>query len=174
MKPRPRSGSLRRVSASDILTRLLSRRRAPEEQAFTLFLPPASEAARLFRDGNPLRAADLLDPLAALGYQVELARADGRALGADDALDGKLELRDGRLGNGHLAIECFTGAPGANGVASLEAVKDRRGRYVELAKFLIVALSKRLPGLQYKATYSSLFPDDPALLAATLPDRPDL
>jgi hypothetical protein len=167
MRQRQRSADRRPLGRS------LESRPAQQETAGSLFLPPASEMVAL-RDAAILRVADVLEPLTALGYRIELARADGRTLPADAALDGRLELRDRRLGKGHLAIEMFVALPGKPSVASLEAVRDKRGRYAQLARYLIVALGRSVPGLQYKATYSALSPEDPALLAATLPDRPDL
>lgn len=83
------------------------------------------------------------------------------------------KLSDSRLGkHGSVIVRISERATDSDGMGFVEILDTSKGRYQEMATFVIVNLASLLPGLKYKNSDSLLEPDDVGLLRATLPPSP--
>ena len=157
----------------------LIRGKRQEERSWMLSMEQVLPTATSYREAAPPSVKDLVDRLAARGYQLETSRVDeaGAAVAGGDDRDPlpgtSVELACRRAG-ACVRVAVSQRAAGQGGGLGLVTAIERGGKRAseELALFIIVELAALLPGLRYKDSDSALPPDDTEMLRASLPDRP--
>jgi hypothetical protein len=126
-----------------------------------------------------VRVGELEARLVQHGYQLRLVILDdgGVAQGApakDQPLLGTPLWITEKRASGRMAgivLRVARPQPGEEGLGLVE-IRDTRGLYDELGQYLLVALGQLMPGLRVRRLVSSETAEDPAALAAMLPERP--
>jgi hypothetical protein len=117
--------------------------------------------------------------LAAHGYQLRFVTLDdgGVAVGIpakDQPLLGTPLWITEKRASGRMAgivLRVARPQPGEEGLGLVE-IRDASGLYDELGQYLLVTLGQLMPGLRARRLVSSETAEDPAALAAMLPERP--
>ncbi len=123
--------------------------------------------------------AELQERLARLGYRLRYASLDDAGAETGPASPGQplvgtpLSITEAsvRARQAGIVLRVAQPNPEHNGLGLIE-VRDTAGTYDELGQYLLVALGELLPGLRFKRLASGMEAEEPAAIAAVLPERP--